>query len=184
MERLSRSIEHVVLRRDWYPINISRGDPKVSHIFFADDLTLFARSNRKNYETILAFLEDFNVALGKEVNFLISKVIFSANYKDDWANLCNSMLGIRKSTEFGKYLGFPIFHKRPTNKNFQFIIDNMNKKLTAWKTKFLNIVGRTTLAKASLGSILSHVMQYIKLSSHIANQIDRIQRNFLWGTTA
>lgn len=45
------------------------------------------------------------------------------------------------------------------------------------------MAGRTTLAKASLGSISNHVMQYIKLSSHVTNQIDRIQRNFIWGTT-
>nr|XP_033516803.1 uncharacterized protein LOC117281097 [Nicotiana tomentosiformis] len=45
------------------------------------------------------------------------------------------------------------------------------------------MAGRTTLAKSSLGSILSHVMQYIKLPAQVCSKIDRIQRNFIWGTT-
>lgn len=160
MERLYRTIDQVVLRKDWLPISTIRGGPKISHIFFVDDLTLFARANRKNCDTILASLEDFNVASGQKVNFQKSKVIFSANCKEDWAIHCYNMIGIRKSTEFGKYLKFPIFHKRPNNMDFQFIIDNINTKLAGWKTKFLNMVGRTTLAKASLGSIPSYVIQY------------------------
>nr|XP_016507519.1 PREDICTED: uncharacterized protein LOC107825207 [Nicotiana tabacum] len=55
--------------------------------------------------------------------------------------------------------------------------------MAGWKTKYLNMAGRTVLAKTSLNNISSHVMQYINLPTKITNQIDRIQRNFLWGTT-
>lgn len=81
IERLSRTIDQAVMRKDWLPLSISRNGPKISHIFFADDLTLFDRANKKNYDTILATLEDFNSASSQKANFQKSKVIFSANCK-------------------------------------------------------------------------------------------------------
>lgn len=45
------------------------------------------------------------------------------------------------------------------------------------------MVGRTTLAKAILGSIPNHIMQYIIIPRKIHNLIDRAQRNFIWGFT-
>lgn len=110
-------------------------------MFFVDDLTLFARANKKNYGTILASLKEFNVASGQKVNFQKSKVNFSTNCKDYWANLCSSLLGMKIDTVFSKYLGFPVFYKRPTNSDFQFILHNLHTKLTYWKTKFLNMDG-------------------------------------------
>ncbi|OIT27443.1 putative ribonuclease h protein, partial [Nicotiana attenuata] len=45
------------------------------------------------------------------------------------------------------------------------------------------MASRTVLIKATLSSIPSHVMQFITLPIKITKEIDRIQRNFLWGTT-
>lgn len=56
----------------------------------------------------------------------------------------------------------------------------MHSNLADWKTTYMNMIGRTTLAKAYLSSIPSHVMQVRKLSSHTTKQI---QKNFIWGTT-
>lgn len=60
------------------------------------------------------------------------------------------MLNIKAREGFGKYLGFPIFHRKSQARDFQFILDNFNAKFWGWKTKFLNMAGRTTLVKASL----------------------------------
>lgn len=82
-----------------------------------------------------------------------------------------------------KILRLPIFHSKPVHSDFQFIIDNMHARLNGWKTNFLNMAGRTVLAKASLASIHSHVMHYISFPSRITTSIDKIQKNFIWGTT-
>lgn len=60
----------------------------------------------------------------------------------------------------------------------------MSTRLAGWKTSLLNIVGRTILAKAVLVRILNHVMQYITLPYHTAKLIDRMERNFISGTTS
>lgn len=58
MERLSRNIDEAVRIKAWNPISISIFGPKVSHMFFADDLTLFSRADSHNYNTISRILDD------------------------------------------------------------------------------------------------------------------------------
>lgn len=183
MESLSRSIESQVQTGSCFPIKISHTRPKISHIFFVDDLTLFARANSNNCTTIMETLHDFSCKSGQMVNTLMSKVVFSSNCHLGKVDRLARSMSIKAIKSFGKYICFPIFHKRPTNRDFQFIIDSMQAKLTGWKTHFLNMAWRTTLAKSSLGCIPSHVMQYIKLLAQVCNQIDGIQRNSIWGTT-
>lgn len=83
----------------------------------------------------------------------------------------------------GKYLGFPIIKDRSTAKDFQLIIDRLHSKLSGWKANFLNLVGKTTLAKSTLNSIPTHVMQYNKLTISVLGKIDQIPRNFVWGSS-
>ncbi|KAG5573039.1 hypothetical protein H5410_062805 [Solanum commersonii] len=48
----------------------------------------------------------------------------------------------------------------------------MQAILAGWKTRFLNIIGRTTLERACLSILPTHTI------------IDQIQRNFIWGSTS
>lgn len=80
-------------------------------------------------------------------------------------------------------MSFQIFQKKPTLKDFQYIIDKLRNKLSGWKTRFLNIAGRSILAKTTLNNILNHTIQYITLLGQIHKKIHQIQRNCIWETT-
>lgn len=41
MENLSQIIECKVIDKDWLGVKVSKNVPKISHVFFADDLILF-----------------------------------------------------------------------------------------------------------------------------------------------
>lgn len=112
-----------------------------------------------------------------------SKVLFSQNYSAISKLNLSSILGIKTSNYFGKYLSFLTFHKKPTPGGFQFMLDNMNSKLAGWKSKYLNMAGKTTLHKTCLGSMPNHVRKYIPLPRKIHKLIDRFQRNFIRGST-
>lgn len=183
MKRLSRKIKRSVLSKDWSPIKISKYEPPISHLFFADDIILTVKANQKNCDAIAKILKSFGALSGQQVNKAKSKILFSRNSPKDIKKHISENLGIKSSTDIGKYLGFPIINKRSSAKDFQFIIDNLQSKLAGWKKQFLNITGRTTLAKASLSSIPNHVMQFTKLPSSILKKIDQIQRNFIWGSS-
>lgn len=79
MERLSRFIQDSVDHKCCVPIQISRSGPKLSHLFFADDLTLFAKADSKNCQNISSILNRFSVLTEQKVNLAKSRVILSEN---------------------------------------------------------------------------------------------------------
>lgn len=78
-------------------------------------------------------------------------------------------------------MGFSILTHRASD--FRFIIDNVNKRLSNCKTQFLLVACRATLVQTTLNALPNHVMQYTILPKAIHNQIDKIQRDCLWGST-
>lgn len=70
------------------------------------------------------------------------------------------LFNISITKSFGKYLGFPITILKPKYSDYQFIIDNMTKKLASWKSNFLSMAGRTVLAISTLNTMENHIMQY------------------------
>ena len=59
MEYLGHLIEEKCVAKLWYPVKASRSGLAFSHIFFADDLVLFARADPGNCHTINEVLQEF-----------------------------------------------------------------------------------------------------------------------------
>ena len=79
----------------------SQSGPGFSHIFFADDLLLFAKANARNSETILEILDHFCEISGQKVSNSKSRVVFSPNVDDQTKiSICNK-LGISATSEIG-----------------------------------------------------------------------------------
>ena len=57
------------------------------------------------------------------------------------------------------------------------------ERLAGWKTKFMSFAGRVVLVKAVMSSIPSNVMQGSALPTHLCEKLDKVNRNFLWGST-
>ncbi|XP_075674818.1 uncharacterized protein LOC142644012 [Castanea sativa] len=63
----------------WDPITASRGGIAFSHIFFADDLMLFAKEDRKNCMAVRDALDTFFALSGQKISNEQSRVFFSPN---------------------------------------------------------------------------------------------------------
>lgn len=168
----------------WDLIKICTTGPNLSHLFFANDLTFFVKANMKNCNIIVSTLLQFRELSGQKVNFGKSRVIFSKNYQRQIRDQYMKALNIEEKEHFGKYLGFPIFHGIPNSNDFQYIINNMRRRLTGWKCNILNMAGQLILPKVKLGSISSHVISYIRILEGVTKTIDKITRDFLWGSSA
>ena len=76
-------------------------------MFFADDLVLFAKVDRKNCVVVREVLDSFCGLSGQKVSQEKSQVFFSPNVlANGRIDLCN-ILGFRTTPLLGKYLGFP-----------------------------------------------------------------------------
>jgi hypothetical protein len=68
MEFLGGLIDKKCETGDWGKFKAFRGGPRFSHIFFADDLLLFAKTNMRNCEAIADVLDVFCSMSGEKVS--------------------------------------------------------------------------------------------------------------------
>lgn len=164
-------------------LKAAKDSPPISHLFFADDHILFAKANNRNCDCIMEVLSDFCVMSGQKINLLKSKMFVSPNLSRREALPLSHKCGISLTNDLGKYLGTPILHHRVNQSLIKDIIEKMSKKLTGWKAKNLSFAGRTTLVKAITSAISNHLMQTLEIPRKVCDQIDKLNRNFLWGST-
>ena len=62
------------------------------------------------------------------------------------------------------------------------MLDRVKKKLAGWKANLLSMAGRRVLIQASPSTIPTYAMQNVQLSDKILKGINRVNRNFLWGS--
>ena len=83
MEFLGHLIEEKCNAKLWSPVKASRGGPSFSHLFFADDLVLFARADSENCHAINDALQEFCSRSGQRVSEAKSRVFFSPSVDPD-----------------------------------------------------------------------------------------------------
>ena len=183
IEYLGQLIEKECLKKRWIPMKASRENIGVSHLFFADDLMFFAKVGEKGNEAIKEVLDKFCEDSGQVVRFEKSKIYFSPNVPSRLKEkICNN-LDIQATSSICKYLGFPLRHRGASRGQFNFVVEKVLTKLAGWKTKFLSFAGRTVLVKSLLNTVPNYVMQGAALLAHLCDKLDKINRDFLWGST-
>ncbi|XVF36716.1 hypothetical protein REPUB_Repub19eG0082000 [Reevesia pubescens] len=90
---------------------------------------------------------------------------------------------MKVSSDLGNYLGVPLLAKRVNKHTYSFFIDKVSKRLASWKASQLSFAGRATLVQAVTSTIATYAMQSTKLHVSVTHEIDRLNRNFLWGST-
>ena len=153
-----------------------------SHLFFADDLVLFTRANLENCLSIKDVLNEFCTRSGQTISAAKSRVCFSPNVDPDQREAFSNILGFTLTSNLGKYLGFPLKHPGNRRHDFSFVLDRVKKKLAGCKANLLSMAGRMVLIQSSSATILAYVMQSNLLPSKILHGIDRVNRNFIWGS--
>lgn len=183
MEYLDFLIEKKCSNGSWCSLKASRGNIKISHLFFADDLILFAKATKEIGGVISEVLRDFCLESSQKVSCTKSRIYFSPNIGAELREEICGKLGMFETNNFGKYLGFPIKHKGAPRRQFDFVADRVMKRLAGWKTKFLSFARRAVLVKSVMSAIPNHVMQGAALPNHLCDKLDKINRDFLWGST-
>ena len=183
MEFLGAQITKMCEDNKWDMVRASRGGPSFSHVFFANDIMLFAKANSKNCNAIMEVLNNFCNLAGQKVNYCKSRIFFSPNVTDQRKRTMCKRLGILATNNLGRYLGFPIIHNGRVGNAFNFVLDNLQRKLAGWKSRLLSKVGRLVLAKSAFAPIAEYYMQCHNLPAKVCDSIDKMMRDFIWGST-
>lgn len=117
---------------------------------------------------------------GLKINFFKSN-LFGVGVEDhvvnDWANRLQCKVGSLPLS----CLGLPLGAKKSSRALWQPVIDRCKAKLSGWKASMLSIGGRITLIKSVLASMPLYFMSISHMPKGVKADLDKIQRNFLWG---
>lgn len=93
------------------------------------------------------------------------------------------IVGFTKVDDLGIYLGMLLMHNRVTVGTFDFLVNKIRQKLSGWQVKKLSVASRITLVRSVLLAILNYFMYTIHIPISVCNEIERVAKNFIWGTT-
>ena len=82
-----------------------------------------------------------------------------------------------------KYLGMPLGTPYKTASIWNPILEKMEKKLSGWKCLYFSRGGRLTLLKSTLSSLPTYYLSLFTIPVAVADRLEYIQRNFLWGSS-
>lgn len=183
MDFLGQLIQEKCEAQKWCPVKASRSGPSFSHLFLAGDLVLFAKANSDNCIAIREVLDTFCNLSGQSLSVTKSRVFFSSNVNQENREVLSDILEFLQTSCLRRYLRFPIKHQGEANQDFNFILDRVKRKLAGWKANLLSMAGRAVLIQPSSSSIPAYVTQSNLLPEKVLEGIDRVNRNFLWGST-
>lgn len=180
MEYVSTMISEVVNTRDWKAFSLNNHNLNISRLLFADDVLLFAKSNPHTIDIINYIIDSFCKTSGMEINFEKSKLWLSPKIPLNRKLEISNSLRINVTSNLGSYLGFPLKPKYKTS-DFNYVTNKIRQKLQGWKMHTLSFAGRSLLISTTLNQIHCYHMHVFSLPQKVLNQIDKINRNFLWG---
>ena len=81
------------------------------------------------------------------------------------------------------YLGMPLGAHFKGASIWNPILERVEKKLSGRKRLYLSKGGKLTLLKSTLSSLPTYYLSLFTIPQHIADRLERIQWNFLWGNS-
>ncbi|KAF7802375.1 ribonuclease H [Senna tora] len=161
-------------------IKIARGAPNINHLMYADDILLFFKANRSTCTQVANLLTQFGDVAVLYMNNQKTEAKFSPNITEEGARVLTGILNCRKVDHLGKYLGSYIDGANTAKRNASLILDNLQQRLSGWKSKMLSQAARTTLIKAVVSAVPIFHLQHTWLSHSAAAKCDRVMRKFFW----
>jgi hypothetical protein len=93
----------------------------------------------------------------------------------------SSILLYKRTLNFSKYLGLPLFFSKSKVGAFKDILEKVSGKIEGWRAKTLSQAGRTILIKSVATSIPSYAMSSFLMPMSFSSSLDRMFKNFWWG---
>ena len=147
IEQLSYGIAQAVMDGRWKPIRLAKHGTPLTHLFFTDDLLLFAEASIDQAHVINAVLKNYCRSSEAKVNKIKTKVFFSKNVVSWDAYIIGATLDFSATNDLGNCLGMPLIHSRVIKDTYHSILDKVDKRITGWNVAHLSFAGRVTLAQ-------------------------------------
>lgn len=85
-----------------------------------------------------------------------------------------------RSTFPMRYLGLPLSVKQLKRIHFQYLEDQVARRLPPWQGRHCTAAGRTELVRSVLTAIMIYHITSLTIPAEVLQAIDKIRRAFLW----
>uniref|UniRef100_A0A2N9GID8 OBG-type G domain-containing protein n=1 Tax=Fagus sylvatica TaxID=28930 RepID=A0A2N9GID8_FAGSY len=190
MERRIEDVEKSMKRSNDKQLKIElelcqKGDP-LSPLLFLLVMEVLSRMLRKTVEC--GFITGFNLGIltffeavtGLRVNMSKSEMVPVGVVPN--LRVLADIMGCRIGSLPMSYLGMPLGANFKSKAIWNSILEKMEHKLAGWKSLYLSRGGGLTLIKSTLSSLPMYYLSLFTIPISVANRMERIQRNFLWGS--
>jgi hypothetical protein len=182
MEALSRMVNATVEQGLIAGFSVGErvfSDLVVSHSLFADDTLIFCEACPEQIRYVCLILLCFEAVSGLKVNLGKSELVAVGEVGS--IGTLAAYLGCRVANLPMKYLGLPLGAAYKAVSMWNEVTEQMERRLAGWKKLCLSKGGRVTLIKSTLSNLPTYYLSLFPVPVSVANRIEKIQRDFLWG---
>ncbi|WJX66218.1 hypothetical protein P8452_50797 [Trifolium repens] len=155
----------------------------ISHLQYVDDTIFIGEACVENLWSMKEILRWFELISGLKVKFSKSNII-GVNVHNSFLEGAASFLHCKVRSLPFTYLSLPVGVNPRSKSTWKPVLKAIENRLHSWKNKYVSLGGRVVLINSVLASIPIFYLSFIKLPTGVRNSIIRLQRNFLWGTSA
>ena len=162
-EALVNLLNHAENQRKITGMRVSRANPPVSHLLFADDSLFFYKAEPRECDEIMKALETYGKAFGQCINFEKSSLLFGKRIPGLVKDTLKTSTGIANEGGMGTYLGIPEDISGSKVRLFAFLKERLQGRVNGWIGRWLSRGVKEVLIKSILLALPKYVMSTLLL---------------------
>ena len=163
-----------------FGVKVAGNAHSISKLCYADDVILFCKAKMIEVTSLIKCINTYCEWSGQNVNveksgFFTFKGVpsqFKMQLKNSW--------GFKQLPQHTKYLGVPLFLSKNKTKDFRYVQEKLESRLSGWKCKNLSWMGRATLIKSVAQSTPIYTMVAFAIPKSLCETMDSLIRRFWW----